>query len=61
MSKQGYVVLYENFDDHIYVINDYGRIDITNLLDIKTIKKDIKAGIVTIQASIKATLIDEDI
>lgn len=60
MGKKGYIVLYDTFEEKYFIIHDFGRLDITGLLDVQTIKKDLKNRTGTINANLSITLIDEE-
>jgi len=51
--------VYDTFEEKVYVINDYGRVDITSLIDIQSINKDMKTRTAEITAYIPVMLIDE--
>ena len=59
-TKKGYVALYDTFEEKVFLVFDYGRIDITSLLDIQGIKKDLKSGTGEIEAYLPVMLISED-
>lgn len=60
MNKKGYVVLYDSFEEKYYIVHDFGRLDITSLLDVQSIKKDMKQRTGVITANIPIMLIDQD-
>jgi hypothetical protein len=59
-TRKGYVCLYDTFEEKVFLVFDYGRLDITGLLDIQGIKKDLKSGTGEIEAFIPVMLISED-
>jgi len=58
--KKGYVMLYDTFEEKVYLVFDYGRIEITGLLDIQSINKDLKSMTGELNAFIPVMLISED-
>lgn len=59
-NKRGYVILYDTFEERVFLIFDYGRVEITGLLDVQGIKKDLKSGTGEIEAFIPVMLINEE-
>ena len=59
-TRKGYVVLYDSFEEKLYIVNDYGRLEITGLIDIQTINKDMRSRTAVIEASIPVMLVEED-
>jgi len=59
-TKRGYIFLYDTFEEKVFLIMDYGRVDITGLMDIQGIKKDLKSGTGEIEAFIPVMLINEE-
>jgi len=59
-TRKGYVMLFDSFEEKVFLVFDYGRIDITSLIDIQTINKDMKARTAEITASISVMLVEEE-